>query len=488
MKSRHLPSIIVLTLLSSCYNTLNEEYIDTDNPNTPKVSIIKIGDKASLKFDSQDSFLHHLNLVKEGIVLDLTDATRSTDLEFISLKDELRSKHDIILTEQDYSTIISEDLVYENDDTLIADSNFASLLNADRVITIDSTVYKYVNEGVLIGCVKNIEDIESIDINSLYKYNIKHREIYPISETVSFIGLNNFPLKELQNSNQNTSTMYKVGDNIQFNIDDIKFISYDHSESEANDFQKWLSGLFGTNVVVNNNFDNTHRMRVRLFSQDYLIYSSIGMSVRFQKKFLGIWWRTKADEFRYGWQNIEIQTKYKEAFIPKVTIRDTTPPIQTYPEAIKGPFLYSKDDLILYYISNDKYDTSCKNVIDLYAKSIGSIKGTINKFLNSFPQFAESKAGIYVPYDESRTVRYLIPWGETVAYDKGRDIVTWDYQWFSGYVTFGLSYNFDSASWISSNVKATKAYEQIITRGEVYAYVRYNNQVKACVITTNELK
>ena len=62
------------------------------------------------------------------------------------------------------------------------------------------------------------------------------------------------------------------------------------------------------------------------------------------------------------------------------------------------------------------------------------------------------------------------------------------HQGCSGYVTFGLSYNFDSASWMSSNVKATKAYEQIITRGEVYAYVRYNNQVKACVITTNELK
>lgn len=487
MRALYLLSFVVMTLMSGCYNTWDEECINTSNQTSDNaLSIVEIDNKASLKFDTQDAFLYHINLIKAGTELDLAGATRSTELEFISLKERLQTQHNINLTEQDYTTIVSDNLEYENDDNLIADPVFASLLNEDRVIIIDSTIYKYVDEGVLIGKVDNMEDMERIDITTLPNHNVKYKEVYPISETVSLIGLRNTPLKELDSSNS-TSTMYKVGDNIQFSIDDIKFISYAQSESEANDFQKWLSGLFGTNVVVNNYFDDTHRMRVRLFSQDYLIYSSVGMSVRFQKKFLGIWWRAQADEFRYGWQNIELQTKYRESFIPKVTIKNTTPPIQTYPEAIKGPLLYSKDDLILYYISSDKYDITCKNIIDLYAKSINSIKSTINKFIFSFPQFAKSKAGVYVPYDESRTVRYLIPWDEIVAYDKGRDIITWDYQWFSGYVTFGLSYDFDSASWTPSNIKATKAYEQIITRGEVYAYVRYKNQVKACVITTNDI-
>ena len=430
MKGKNL-LLFMIILISGCQNTIYDECNDNSTNECSDVimSIVEVENKASLRFASQNAFEQCINSLNGDGDLNLDNVTRSTELEFVSLKQTIQEKYDICLTEQDYETITSENLEYENEDSIIADPKFLSLLNEDRVIVIDTTIYKYVDSGVLIGNVNDIKEFETVNTNTLPKVVLRKGEYYPISDNVTLVGLGNTVLQELKDeSNNNSNEMYKIGDDIQFSIEDIKFISYAQSESEANDFQRWLSGLFGTNVVVNNYFDDSHRMRVRLFSQDYLIYSSVGMSVRFQKKILGLWWRASADEFRYGWQNVEIQTKYSSSFIPQVTIRETTPPIQTYPEVIKGPFLYSKEDLILYYINSDNYDIVSKNIMDVYLKSINSIKSKISKFIQSFPKFANAKAGIYVPYDESRTVRYLIPWGETVATDKGRDIVTWDYQ------------------------------------------------------------
>ena len=39
---------------------------------------------------------------------------------------------------------------------------------------------------------------------------------------------------------------------------------------------KGASGLFGTNVTLTNNFDKRHRMKLRMYEQDYMEHLSVG--------------------------------------------------------------------------------------------------------------------------------------------------------------------------------------------------------------------
>lgn len=88
----------------------------------------------------------------------------------MSLKQTIQEKYDICLTEQDYETITSENLEYENEDSIIADPKFLSLLNEDRVIVIDTTIYKYVDSGVLIGNVNDIKEFETVNTNPFLRW------------------------------------------------------------------------------------------------------------------------------------------------------------------------------------------------------------------------------------------------------------------------------------------------------------------------------
>lgn len=57
-------------------------------------------------------------------------------------------------------------------------------------------------------------------------------------------------------------------------------------------------------------------MKLRMYEQNYIVARTIGMTLRMQKRLFRIWWRKKADEFRYGWTGLELQYQFKGNPIP----------------------------------------------------------------------------------------------------------------------------------------------------------------------------
>lgn len=52
-------------------------------------------------------------------------------------------------------------------------------------------------------------------------------------------------------------------------------------------------------------------MKLRMYEQNYIIHRAVGMTVRMQARRFRIWWRKKAQEFRYGWSAIECEYDMK---------------------------------------------------------------------------------------------------------------------------------------------------------------------------------
>lgn len=76
-----------------------------------------------------------------------------------------------------------------------------------------------------------------------------------------------------------------------------------------------LQGLFGVNSSRENNFDSNHRIKVKLYSFNYLVYASIGLKAKFQEKSFGIWGKKDCPKIVLGWDAVvfEAQQAYSAA-------------------------------------------------------------------------------------------------------------------------------------------------------------------------------
>lgn len=99
----------------------------------------------------------------------------------------------------------------------------------------------------------------------------------------------------------------------------------------------------------------------------------------------------------------------------------------------------------------------------------------INEVLRNYStQLAEMKGTIYVIY----------PQGEEVAFNKGREVVKWDSDWFYGRYIIGFSIGLDNPSFGLSNFTFKSASEINLGRACIYAAVKYDNKWRGCVIKT----
>lgn len=268
--------------------------------------------------------------------------------------------------------------------------------------------------------------------------------------------------------------------------ENIREVLYGQGAGDGSDFQKWISKQFGTNVTVENTFDSKHRMKLRMYSQDYLIYSVIGMTVRMQHKRLGIWWRKKAEEFRYGWSEIEVVHKYKKfPFQDPPKMPDGLPRYAKFPIIIQ-PFPYTKTNIILFHVAN--YDFKTGDLNKVFKAGVKSVAGLMKDWSSdeNNATYKDEMTSIYATREKESTVHVLYPQGEEVANNEGRDVVQWDLTGMNGNIKIcRKDLKFLAKGWSVCDFSVGSVTETSIARGRIYAAVKYNGQWRVCVIKTD---
>lgn len=408
-------------------------------------------------------------------------STKSMSSDFISLWQSEYDEFMNSLDSQSLSSISLDNLVYEPEDELILDPSFAKVLNAKREIKVAEAVYRYIKEGVLIYSEGTSEDvIEALDLSSYA--NLSHGDVVSCGNGIS--------LMKIQYAHLDTEGAYldmpftkstfgsngiTLGNGTHVAESDVHRLVYDQSNSDANGFAQWISGIFGTNVVAINEFDSKHRITMRAFSQDYGIYRSVGMAVRMQQKVLGSWFRYKAEEIRYGWTGIECSYRYAGGF---------DNPFMNSVRAIYKNINCYNGNVVFFKLGSNSVSSS--PISSAVSTALYNNQSYVNSWINNNPSFSSCPRGVaYFNYTKKNDVNVydklhlLFPQYEDVEYDDRREHVTWDFDWFRT-LNASVVAGSDGTQTVAKTLPELQ--DISILRGEFYAAVKYNGQWKACVL------
>lgn len=261
----------------------------------------------------------------------------------------------------------------------------------------------------------------------------------------------------------------------------------DKSGGNGSWLAKGVSSIFGTNETITNNYDKRHRMKLRMYEQNYIIHRAVGMKVRMQIRRFRIWRRKKAQEFRYGWSAIECEYE-----MPKVTFQ--TPPqmhggvaplYSRIPTAMTKKFPFANSKIILFSVPIANYNVTTGTINSVFAKGINTITKNMKKWFDTTENKETKKypRGIFTEVN-SKTIRVIYPQEEETAYGSGREVIKWDANWFSGNFSVGFAYNSPDAGFKFGGLNISSAKQVHIIHGQIYAAVKYKNEWRACMIAT----
>ncbi len=395
---------------------------------------------------------------------------------FVSLWDYQYKSFMDSLDENSRQLLMADDLVYEPEDEIIVDPLFAKVLNPKREIQVGNQIYRYVREGVIIYD-SNVSGnvVDSIDINSVNADSGYIQEIVPgvyFQKIVYGHLTDNIQTRVTVPDNTSINNRSIIlGGGIVIPSSNIEWVRYEQDESDANGFSKWISGLFGTNVVAIKEFDSKHRIRLRTFSQDYGIYRSVGMAVRFQQKVMGSWFRYKAPEIRYGWTAVECIYRFRDPFTN--ALKEDLYVIEKTIEGYTKPVLLF--NVPLANITNVE-------VTKAISSALNKSSDRVTKWINANPSCKDNPRGV-VSFEGTNSLRLIYPQMEDIEYDDRREKISWDFNWFSSlmnYYAINGSEKYERRSFALSPVN-----DIAVNRGEFYAAVKYDNKWMACVIYNN---
>ncbi len=473
---KNLVTSVLLFMLVACTDGVDLQ----ENP-THSVSISKV-----LRFNSSTELSQQIELLKEAdkLGVNLSSLTKSINSNFVSLRQSLIDEGLSEFTDADLQEITNEELIYEPEDSIITDQYLASVLNSEREIMIGDKMYKYIEKGLVeyTPTDENEEIVRGYDYNSIPQ-DLPQGERIALGNDVALITIdyNQGTISGVPVPNQNGSIT--LVNDVTIPASSVNRTKYTKENTGANWLQALISGYLGTNVTLVNEFDANHRMKLRMYNQDYILYRAVGFTVRMQQKTLGIWWRKKAQEFRYGWSAIEVEYKYDNpVFSPEVPPNPSGITRPKYPTTITKKFPYSNTDVVLFNIPIVDYDLTTGDINKLFATGLAQVKGDIFSFMNSNPNQKDNPKGLFTIDNDARRILVVYPQGEEVAYNEGRDVVRWELQWFSGNCVIGFSTG--GNGWSTEVKEFSQAVTCTILRGQIYAAVKYNNEWKACIIET----
>ena len=478
-------TLSILCVLSIIFFSCSKEEIKQQKNNksvtAEKNGILRFSSKSDLK--NQLAEISKTNDFSQVQKWHLTKS--STEGEFVSLRDSLISEKLSKLSIDDINQMHVNGLILDPEDSIIADPYFISVLNKYRTIIVGNKAYRFVKNGVLVCDEKDVSILYSLSLEDIPddKDNPSPEDLV-IPDNVDFIPLNyNDPDDDgyVYESTADQNLMLENGVSVSKN--NIHSVVYASSGGDASGFQKWISSIFGLNVTAVNHYDSNHRMKVRMYSQDYLIYRAVGMTVRMQTKAIGIWWRKNAEEFRYGWSAIEVEYKVPSSLFEIPNPVTGLPNIKSIPPYIEKPFPYKNQEITLFHVPILNYSITGGNINTAFKAGVNAITGVIQSYYNTFTNKQNNVSGIFTqPSPESILITY--PQGEEVALNEGREVVRWDFTPFSGNFVVGTSLNIGTGSFNNPELKEISTSETAIKRGEIYAAVKYNGEWRAVKIFT----
>ncbi|MBR4794330.1 MAG: hypothetical protein IK038_11820 [Bacteroidaceae bacterium] len=459
--------LLTIALLASC----NKEELSL-----PEKENNIIENSETLCFSSAEDLANYARLLSNQ---ESTIPTRSSDFPtFTSLWDYQREEVLSKLTQSEIIEAENEGLYYEPEDEIIPDPIFAKILNPKREVTVSGETYRYVTTGVIVYNENaDKEYVNNIDVDSFS--SLQDKEEVALSDGIKFIRLHyqsslrpdylETKAPTIDPGLYTNKLVLKDGTSIPKS--EIQMVEYAQGSGDANGFQKTISSIFGTSVVAENYFDSNHRMKLRTFSQDFVVYTSVGMTVRMQQKQTGIWWRKKAQEFRYGWTAVECYYTYNGPSFPTgVTFQNASMLMHDHTNYYEKP-------IVLFSIPVIDYQVTDKTVSALLKSLLQKNQARINSWLNNNPSYSSNPYSVFSA-DKANGYSMIFPQYEDVETDDGREQVNWD---FRVHFQAGVKIGGGGVSPTFSPVGDPEKIE--IRRGDIYAAVKYNDQWKACVIS-----
>lgn len=495
------PKLLMMTMLIasvSCTEDLAPE--EALSPEKEEISSTRI-----LRFSSPEELALTISELKETGNLDLKSLPRTrvqaSAENFVSLRQHLLEQGLREFTDAELAEISSDSLVYEPEDSLIVDPYMTAVLNENREVQVGEKICRFVDEGMLVYEPRNDKFAFSPELvdTRLNTNSLAHGETINITDAKGAeaqlvkIDYNKKTTIDLKDEGQNDNVVYNYDGSITL-TNGVKIPSnmicratYGKGNGNGSWLAKNVSGLFGINVTVTNNYDKKHRMKLRMFEQDYIIYRAVGMTVRMQTRKFGIWWRKKAQEFRYGWSAIECEYKFPEpTFVDPPKMPNGLPQYAKYPTGMTKKFPFANSKVVLFHVPLAEYDITTGDVNKALQAGMKKLASTIRSWFETSENkdLKNNPRGLFTTRDNDKKIVVIFPQGEEVDYHTGREVVRWDKQWFSGNFKIGFGSNLAGGGFHYKNVSFSPSKDISIIRGRIYGAVKYNDQWRACVIET----
>lgn len=306
--------------------------------------------------------------------------------------------------------------VFDVEDDLILDDEFASFLNAKREIIVNDTLYTYTENGTYRTHKSNLtlmrNYIESIDIQEYT--TLPNPGTYSTADSrIALIVPNTNPCGSLNiyqslspeiqefdtNSNNCYSGNYSGGSSGSSGsgstyVDHTQNLrNYVNSLSACSSSNNFM-GIFGPDRRCWSSFDSRRRTKTVFWKHNYLVYRSVGVKVKHQKKHRLGWWYASDD-------NDEIALLIDKAYFK---MKPETNPINVHNHALAKVIMFNG------------------NVYNNNAQLIGGTTN-LNFQLPNLPlnaqftvsDFIHNNTGVSISPNQIKNIVYTQTWNQLVS-------------------------------------------------------------------------
>lgn len=200
-------------------------------------------------------------------------------------------------------------------DSLVEDPYFASVLNPEGEVQVDSNLYKVTEYGTFVLPPADKAEVDSLVANLDNGLIDLSTVLIPANEELeSLFRIRNKPRIRLFDTYGkgggtppappvvSTIVDFPVGENVFANV---AYFDFNDAKTWAG---KLLQGVFGRDHYNDFRTVSKRRMKVNFYSKNWLIFASVGVTSRLQKKvFIGWGAVENMDEMRLGWSNMIIK-------------------------------------------------------------------------------------------------------------------------------------------------------------------------------------
>lgn len=304
-----MKKLLIILLAFSVASCQTDDILDneiTENSLTaPKVN------GSRLEFSSREHLVHFINESKKQDINELKSKIRNFEsCGFRSLLPTFTSE-DVARVEA-YKRRKGlqfggkgADTMDADEDEIIADPNFALVINDDRELIVGNDLYKFTEYAVFFTELGNEAEIKT------YLQAIERCELSLTASGVQYVGNKVYAFipqpvddicdYEIDNGNDEADM---IGSTSQSLTREQYIAQMKTCEYQENLFDK----LFGPSEKCIAKFESDRRIKTRAWNQNFLIYSSVGIRTKTQKRTLGIWWASDSDEIELDMKLLSIDT------------------------------------------------------------------------------------------------------------------------------------------------------------------------------------